>query len=114
MLEESCDALPERVKVAVSRSAAGLDTWRFATLRPHRWSLDRHAAGAPHQIKLQFNIFGCTVDIGLGAYPDHAVAQPALQRAETLPFQPVERIAVRMTLRNRIAGKFLPQLSSWQ
>ena len=50
---------------------------------------------------LERDVFGRAVGIGLGAHADQAVAQPPLQRAERLPFQPVERIAGRMRLRDR-------------
>ena len=40
--------------------------------------------------------------------PDHAVAQPPLQRAERLPFQPVDRIAGRMRLRDRVPASSCP------
>ena len=80
---------------------------------PHRRRLDRQAARAPHQEQLEVDEFGRAVGIGLGAHADQAIAQPPLQRAEALPFEPIERIAGRMRLRDRRAGELLPQLSSW-
>src|SRR5471032_1239562 len=64
----------------------------------HRRRLDRHAARARHQIKFQLDQFRRAVIIGLGADSADAAAQPALQRTERLPLQPVEWIAGRVSL----------------
>src|SRR4029077_2566233 len=45
--------------------------------------------------------------VRLRANPDQTVAQPPLERAETLPFEPVDWIAGRMRLRDRVAGQTL-------
>src|SRR4029077_16154305 len=42
---------------------------------------------------------------GLGAHPDHAVAQPPLQRPEALPFEAIDRVAGRVSLRDHRAGE---------
>ena len=76
-------------------------------LRPHRRRFDLEAAGAPHQVELELDVLRRPVGIGLRPHSDHAVAQPPLQRAEALPFQPIERIAVRVRLRDRRGGEFL-------
>src|SRR5215211_966923 len=78
-----------------------------AALWPHRRRFHCQSAGAPHEIELERDILRCPVGVRFGAHPDHAVAQAALQRAERLSFQAVERIAGRMTLRDRIAGQAL-------
>src|SRR5262249_7934962 len=43
----------------------------------------------------------------LGSHADDAVSQAALQRAQRLPFQAIDRIAGRMALRNGGAGELL-------
>src|SRR5439155_1549411 len=42
---------------------------------------------------------------GLGAHPDHAAAQAPLQRAEALPFEAIDRVARRVSLRDHRAGE---------
>ena len=69
--------------------------------------LELHAARAPHQVELELDEARRAVGVGLGAHADDAVAQPPLQRAQALPFQPVDRIAGRMRLRDRVAGELL-------
>src|SRR5258708_243383 len=75
--------------------------------RPSRRRLDRHAVGARHQVKFELDQFRRAVIKSLGAEAGHAAAQPALQRAERLPFQPVDRIAGRLSLRDRRSCKML-------
>ena len=43
----------------------------------------------------------------MGPYTGQAVAQPALQRTQALPFQPVLRVAVGVALRNERAAQAL-------
>src|SRR5438876_9138788 len=80
--------------------------WRQG-LRPHRRCLDRHAAGAPHQIKFEIDVFGRAQGIEDRAHSKQAVAQPPLQRSERLPFEAIERISGRVALRDRGAGERL-------
>src|SRR6516225_2931294 len=68
---------------------------------------ERHAAGARHQVELKCHSFGRAVIEGLGAHPGHAVAQPALQRAEALPFEAVDRMTRRVRLRDHRTGEKL-------
>src|SRR5260370_15423957 len=75
--------------------------------RPYRRRLDRHTVGARHQVKFELDQFRRAVIKSLGADAGHAAAQPALQRAERLPFQPVDRIAGRLSLRDRRSCKML-------
>src|SRR5262249_11677612 len=76
-------------------------------LGPHARRLDGHAAGALQQEKLGRDVFGRAEFERLGPHADDAVAQAALQRAEALPFEPVDRVAGRMRLRHDVAGKLL-------
>ena len=73
----------------------------FWKLWPHRRRLHRHAAGTRHQIELEFDQFRRAVVVRLGANAREAGAQAALQRSQRLPLQPVQRIAGRMSLRDR-------------
>ena len=73
-------------------------------LRTNRRRLDGETAGAPHEIQFEVDLLSRAIGIGLGAHPNHAVAQSPLQRSQILPFQPVERIARGMRLRQRGAG----------
>src|SRR6516164_1946180 len=104
----ACNAPPESAYaiadvVCHGVRGGGLENRSGKTSRPHGRSLDLHSAGTPHQIKLEIDIFRRAVCKSLGAHADQAVAQPPLQRSQRLPFQPVERIAVGMSLRNRRA-----------
>jgi hypothetical protein len=74
------------------------------SLRPHRRCLDRHPARALHEEKFQGDEFIRAEGIEFGAQAEEAVAQPALQRPEALPFQAVDRVTVWMTLRQQRAG----------
>src|SRR5258708_28912887 len=74
---------------------------------PYRRRLDRHAVGARHQVKLEFDQFRRAVIKSPGADAGHAAAQAALQRTNRLPFQPVDRIAGRLSLRDRRSCKML-------
>ena len=67
----------------------------------YRRALHLHAAGARHQIELEFNQFRRAVVIGLGADAGDAAAQAPLQRTQRLPLQPVDRVAGRMRLGDR-------------
>src|SRR5258708_7012855 len=62
---------------------------------------------APHREQLELDRLGGAVLVRLGTDPDQTVAQPSLERAEALPFEPVDRIAGRMRLWNRVAGQAL-------
>ena len=57
-----------------------------------RYSSRSTSSGAPYVVRLR-------------AHADEAVAQPALERAQALPLQPVERIAGRVRLRDDVAGE---------
>src|SRR5258708_34778571 len=85
--------------------ARGASLWPTTNrLRPHGGRFHLEPARAPHQVELEIDILRRPVRVGLGPHPGHAVAQPPLQRAEALPFQPVDRIAVGMALRDLGAG----------
>jgi len=58
-----------------------------------------------HQVELQRHGFRRAVLVGLGAHPDHAIAQPPLQRTQTLPFEAVDRVARRVALRDDGTGE---------
>src|SRR6266478_2943518 len=66
----------------------------------HSRRLDLHAARAPHQVKLEIDVFRCTQSIGLCPHANETVAQAPLQRSQRLPFQSIERIAVGVALRD--------------
>src|SRR5215212_3193331 len=87
------------------------DVWstksKEAMLRPHGRGLDRHAARAPHQEQFQIDILVRAVGVRLRPHADQAIAQAALQRADALPFQAIERVAVWMTLYHRNASELL-------
>ena len=70
----------------------------------------RHAAGTPHQIKFQVDVFRSAIFVVFRAHPDHTVAKSPLQRTEALPFQSIDRIAGRMRLRNKIASEPLASI----
>src|SRR6478735_1240846 len=76
-------------------------------LWPYRRRLQRHPARTPHQKEFEVDVFRRAESVGLGAHPDQAIAQPPLQRAQCLPFQPIEWIAGRLALRDRRAGELL-------
>src|SRR5262249_47413606 len=76
-------------------------------LRPDRWSFDRHAVGARHQIELERDQLRRAIIVSLRADAGNAAAQAAFQRAERLPLQPVLGIAGRMSLRDCRSGKAL-------
>src|SRR3954463_11108482 len=70
-----------------------------ASMRPsrtHAWPIHRHAAGALHQPALERQVLDRIVGPRPGPHADPAVAQPALERAQRLPFQAIDRIAGRM------------------
>src|SRR3977135_4594709 len=75
--------------------------------RPHAGRLDRHAACALHEEKLECHVFGRAGIIGLGPHPADAIAQAALQRAEALPFEAIDRGSGGLPLRHDIAGALL-------
>ena len=76
----------------------------------HCGCIERHAAGPFHQVKLECHILRIAPIVGLGAHADQTVAQPALERAQVLPFQAIDRIARRMALRNGRAGELLARI----
>src|SRR5215468_12718996 len=65
-------------------------------LGPYGRRLQFHAAGAPHQIEFEIDIFRRAEWISRGAHSDDAVAHPPLKRTETLPLQPIDRVAGRL------------------
>jgi len=71
--------------------------------RPDGRSVHRHPARAPHQVELEIDHLGRAVIIRLGADADETVAQAPLERAEALPFQPIERVPGRVRLRDDVA-----------
>src|SRR5262249_16428310 len=75
---------------------------------PNGGRLDRHAPRAPHQEELEIEQLGGAIVIRLRPYPDQAVAQPSLERAESLPFQAVDRIPGRVGLRYDVAREPSP------
>src|SRR5215471_8581693 len=104
--------------LAMTTPRAARPSWRNASrclpepegrlsLRAHSRRVHRQAAGAPHQKCLERNRFRRAERVGLGAQSEHAIAQAPLQRAEILPFQPIDRVAGRMRLRDDAAGKLL-------
>jgi len=74
---------------------------------PDRGRLQRHPARAPHQVELEVHEFLRAIGVRFRAHADEAVAQPALQRAETLPLQPVDRVSGRMRLRDGVSDELL-------
>ena len=56
------------------------------------------------QIKLELDQLPGTERIGFGAHPGNAIAQPSLQRSDRLPFEPIQRVAIGMALRNDAAA----------
>src|SRR4051794_20460976 len=76
-------------------------------LWPHRRCLDWHAAGAPHQVELEIDVVIRTRWRNHRAHAGKAAAQASLERPDALPFEPVDRIAARMRLRDRRAGETL-------
>src|SRR6266850_5404515 len=71
--------------------------------RPDGRRLHRHPARAPHQVELEIDQLGRAVVIRLRADADETVAQAPLERAEALPFQPIERVPGRVRLRDDVA-----------
>ena len=67
--------------------------------------LDRQPGPPDLEEGFELDPFGRIGRPGLGTHAGHAVAQAALQRTECLPFQAVQRVAVRMTLRDRGAAQ---------
>src|SRR6476646_334128 len=92
-----------------SRSICRMPEQENISLRsgPYARSVEGHALGAVHQIDLERHVFGRVIGIGFGANADQAVAQPALQRAQRLPCEAIDRIAGGMRLRNGDAGELL-------
>src|SRR5947208_7504729 len=74
-------------------------------LRPYRRRFDRDAARAPLQVKLQVDEFVRAVGVDFRAHAGKTVAQAALQRANALPFEAIERVAGRMRLRDGRASE---------
>ena len=61
--------------------------------RPDRRGFNRHARGAYRQPGLQCQVLRGIDPKRLGPHAHHAAAQPALQAAQALPFQPVAGVA---------------------
>src|SRR5258708_2420535 len=74
---------------------------------PDGGDFEGEAAGAPHQIHFEVDVFRRPIGEGLGPHADEAIAEPPLHRAQGLPLQAVERIPRRMRLRHRGAGELL-------
>ena len=68
---------------------------------PHRRRLDREPRRALLEVELQLDIFLRAVRVRLRPNADHAAAEPALERADGLPFEPVDGIADRVRLGDR-------------
>ena len=82
--------------------------------RPHRRRLHRHARGPLRQVQLQLHQLRRAGRERLGAHAGHAAAQAPLQRAQALPFEPVDRVAGRVRLRDRrLPPRRPPARSSW-
>jgi len=76
-------------------------------LRAHGRGLDCETAGAPSEKEFELVHFRRAIVEGLCAHAEKAIAQAPLQRAETLPFETVDRIAIRMPLWDRCTGELL-------
>src|ERR1700730_1054843 len=75
--------------------------------RAHRGGIHRHAAGPLHQVEFEGDGLRSAIFEGLRAHAGHAAAQSALQRAEALPFEAIDRVTGRVPLRNYAAGEAL-------
>src|ERR1700681_4140870 len=73
-------------------------------------ALERHTAGTPHQVEREINQLGGAVGVRLGPDADEAGAQAALERAEPLPLQAIERVTGRMRLRDHVARELAAPL----
>src|SRR6266849_1277701 len=82
-----------RVQLRRSNARSGPDGGR----------LERHPRRAPHQVELEIDELGRAVFIRFRADSDQTVAQPSLERAESLPLQPVDRVPRRVRLRDDVA-----------
>ena len=76
-------------------SVSGSQAWRF----------DQHAFGSDCNIQLRFNEFLDIAGKGLCTHAAYAVAQVSLQRAESLPFKPANRVAGVVRLWNLAAAE---------
>src|SRR5262249_50515551 len=68
-----------------------------------RGRLHRHPARAPHQVEFEIDQLRRAKVIWLRAESGETVAKAPFQRAEALPFEPVERITGRVRLRDDVA-----------
>src|SRR5712692_8278035 len=84
-----------RVQLRRSKARSGPDGGR----------LERHPRRAPHQVELEIDELGRAVFIRFRADSDQTVAQPSLERAESLPLQPVDRVPRRVRLWDDVARK---------
>src|SRR5207245_9137018 len=76
--------------------------WR---LGPSGRRFRSHPVRAPHQVELEVHEFGRAVGVGLRAHTGETAAQAALEGAQALPLEPVERISGRMGLSDGAAGE---------
>src|SRR5438067_1859625 len=93
--------------LALGRRSSMWQTALRSDLRAHRRGVNRHAAGPLHQIEFEGDSLRSAIVEGLGAHAGHAAAQTALQRAEALPFEAVDRVARRVCLRDYATGEAL-------
>src|SRR5436305_7312588 len=75
--------------------------------RADRRGIHWHPAGPLHQVELEGDGVRSTIVEGLGTHAGHAAAQTPLQRAEPLPFETIDRVPRRVSLRNYAAGEAL-------
>src|SRR5262245_2388780 len=96
-------------------SSVQTQTYRMHAHRPmgstESWPdprrLHLQPAGAPHQVEFECHLLGRAELVGIGAHADPAIAPPRLPGAEALPFQPVDRVAGGMRLRDGVARQDL-------
>ena len=69
----------------------------------HPRCLQRHSGRTLHQVSLQIEEFAAAVWVGFGTHRCHAAAQTALQAADRLPFETIDRVTSRVALRNGVA-----------
>ena len=74
-------------------------------LRPNRRCLHLQSGRARHQEQLDIHILGSAELEWFGTHANEAAAQAALQGTDGLPFQPIQRIASGMRLRDDAAAE---------
>src|SRR5436190_6903163 len=90
--------------------AAGEMAERSFTSRTHGGGLDLHALCPPHEEKLEIHQLRRAELVRFRPHADQAVPQAALERADVLPLEAVDRIAGRMRLRDDAAGEVLARV----